>query len=357
MVLLPPEARMAATHFLGAFLGTCFAAPFWKSEGESECDEDEMKSIRAGALQIAFMDEGDEAGWPVVLSHGFPYDPHAFDDVVPRLVARGARVIRPYLRGFGPTRFLSPDTFRSGQQAALGSDLLSLIDALRLDRPILAGYDWGGLASCVVTALWPDRVRGLISLASYDIIDIDRLKHAYEPSLEHVMWYQHLFQTERGRECLTVHRRELCRMLWRQWSPNWRFDEATFERTAVSFENPDFVAVVIHAYRHAFGLAQGDGDYEALEKQLALKPFIEVPAVTLDGASDVLKPGGTAAHGHMFRARHEHRVVNAGHNLPQEAPSAFADAVLSVQEWTAGSLVDTRSAPRSNAPRNEAAGD
>ncbi|WP_439378894.1 alpha/beta fold hydrolase [Amycolatopsis lexingtonensis] len=292
-----------------------------------------MKTVAAGILSVGYQDDGPADGWPVVLAHGFPFDVHAFDEVVPLLTAHGARVVRPWLRGFGPTRFSTAAARRSGQQAALGSDLVALLDALQLGTAILAGYDWGGLASCVATALWPERVAGLVSLASYDVIDVEGQKHAQEPGLEHAFWYQHLFQTERGRECLTGHRRELCRMLWRQWSPDWQFDDAAFERTAVSFDNPDFVDVVIHAYRHSFGLAAGDPAYAELEERLARRPPITVPAVTLDGASDPLKPGGTAGHAGMFTARHEHRVVDAGHNLPQEAPAAFADAVLTVRQW------------------------
>jgi pimeloyl-ACP methyl ester carboxylesterase len=269
----------------------------------------------------------------ILLAHGFPYDVHAYDEVVPVLAAEGARVIRPWLRGFGPTRFLTAATPRSGQQAALGSDLVALLDAVGVDTAILAGYDWGGLASCVATALGPGRVAGLVSLASYDVIDIDRQKRPFDPAVEHVVWYQHLFQTERGRQSLAAHRRELCRLLWQQWSPHWRFDEATFDRTAESFTNPDFVDVVIHAYRHSFGLAAGDPAYAQQEERLTRRPKITVPAVTLDGASDPLKPGGTADQAAMFTARHEHRVIDAGHNLPQEAPAAFADAVLTVRKW------------------------
>jgi pimeloyl-ACP methyl ester carboxylesterase len=294
----------------------------------------DVQTIDAGVLAVSYLEDGQPGGWPVVLSHGFPYDVHAYDEVVPLLTAHGARVIRPYLRGYGPTRFRADETQRSGQQAALGSDLVALLSALRLKTAILAGYDWGGLASCVAAALWPERVAGLVSLASYDIIDIDRLKHAHEPSVEHTLWYQHLFQTERGRECLAHYRRELCRALWRQWSPHWQFDEATFARTAASFDNPDFVDVVIHAYRHGFGLAAGDRAYEELEERLARRPRIAVPVVTLDGADDPLKPGGTADQAGLFTARHEHRVVNAGHNLPQEAPGDFADAVLTVNKWS-----------------------
>ncbi|MFC5138972.1 alpha/beta fold hydrolase [Actinomycetospora rhizophila] len=293
-----------------------------------------MRTVTAGVLAIGYVEDGPAEGWPVVLSHGFPYDVHAYDDVVPLLTAHGARVVRPYLRGHGPTRFLSASTPRSGQQAALGSDLLALLDALSLEAPIIAGYDWGGLASCVVAALWAHRVRGLVSMASYDIIDIAAQRAAHDPALEHAVWYQHLFQTERGRAVLAEHRRELCRLLWRQWSPRWPFDDATFDRTAESFDNPDFVDVVVHAYRHALGTVAGAPDLETLEEHLARRPPITVPAVTLDGADDTLKPGGTADQAGMFTGRHEHRVVGAGHALPFEAPTAFADAVLTVHGWT-----------------------
>lgn len=290
-----------------------------------------LKRVRTNTLEIAYFETGPSTGWPVVLSHGFPYDVHAYDAVAPILAAAGARVILPYLRGFGPTRFLSDATLRSGQQAALGGDVIGLLDALGIRAAILGGFDWGGLASCVATALWPERVAGLVSYAGYDVIDVARLAHSYPPSLEHAMWYQHLFQIERGRECLREHRRDLCRMLWRQWSPHWQFDETTFERTAASFDNPDFVDVVIHSYRFDFGREPGDPKLEHLERRLAEKPKITVPAVTLDGTHDPLKPGGTASHAQMFSSCHEHRVIEAGHALPHEAPADFADAVVTVQ--------------------------
>lgn len=290
-----------------------------------------MKTVDTPTLCIGYRELGEPDGWPVILSHGFPYDVHAYADVAPILADAGARVIMPWLRGFGPTRFRSPDTMRSGQQAALGQDLVNLLDALGIARAVLAGYDWGGLASCVAAALWPERVSALVSLASYDVIDVERLGHCFAPSLECVLWYQHLFQLERGRECLERHRRDLCRLLWEQWSPGWRFDEATFARSAEAFDNPDFVDVVIHSYRFDFGTEAGDSALEPLEARLRAKPKIIVPAVTLDGAEDPLKPGGTADQAHMFVNRHEHRTIAAGHNLPQEAPSAFADAVLTAR--------------------------
>jgi pimeloyl-ACP methyl ester carboxylesterase len=222
---------------------------------------------------------------------------------------------------------------RSGQQAARGRDIVQLAEALGLECPILGGFDWGGNASCVAAALWPERIGGLVSYASYDVIDVSQQRHPAAPSLERVFWYQHLFQTERGRECLTEHRRELCRMLWSEWSPGWRFDEATFARSAASFDNPDFVDVVIHCYRFNFGLEAGDPALQPLEDRLAQKPAIEVAAVTIDGAIDPLKPGGTAEHARMFVAPHEHRIIDAGHNLPQQEPKGFADAVMKVRDW------------------------
>ena len=291
------------------------------------------KKVRAGALDIAYVEYGDVRGWPVILSHGFPFDIHAFDEVAPSLALRGARVIVPYLRGFGPTRFASSEAFRSGQQTALGSDIVALLDALNIKNAILGGYDWGGLASCVAACLWPERVSGLVSLASYDILDRKRLRQAYSPSLEHILWYQHLFQIERGRDCLTKYRLELCRLLWQQWCPQWQFEDAMFHQTAVSFFNPDFVDVVIHSYRYAFGTTTGDPELEELEARLAERPKITVPSVTLDGLQDTLKPGGTAGQANMFTNRHEHRQIEAGHNLPQEAPAAFIDAVWTVRSW------------------------
>ncbi|MBY3595886.1 alpha/beta hydrolase [Rhizobium bangladeshense] len=291
-----------------------------------------LKTIRTDVLEIAYFEIGPADGWPVVLSHGFPYDVNAYLDVSPILAARGARVIVPYLRGFGPTRFLSAKTMRSGQQAALGKDLISLLDALALPRALLAGFDWGGLASCVAAALWPQRVDGLVSYAGYDVIDVNRQRHSVAPSLEHAMWYQHLFQSERGRECLEHNRRELCRMLWEQWSPQWEFDDATFDRSAASFENPDFVDVVLHSYRFAFGTESGDPELQDLEDILATRPQIVIPAITLDGTQDPLKPGGTADHSVMFTGPYRHEAFDCGHAFPFEAPEAFADAILAVHE-------------------------
>lgn len=296
-------------------------------------NEQRERSVETDTLRIAYVEYGPADGWPVILSHGFPYDIHAFDEVAVVLAGAGARVVVPYTRGFGLTRFVSDAAMRSGQQAARGRDIVQLADALGLERPILAGFDWGGNASCVVAALWPERIGGLVSYAGYDIIDVHAQRLPATPSLERVCWYQHLFQTERGRQCLAGHRRDLCRLLWEAWSPGWQFDDATFGRSASAFDNPDFVDVVIHAYRHAFGREAGDPALQPLEDRLAGRPAITVPAVTLDGTSDPLKPGGTGSHAPLFVGLHEHRVVDAGHNLPQQRPQAFADAVMKVHGW------------------------
>ncbi|KAI1742731.1 Alpha/Beta hydrolase protein [Xylaria scruposa] len=293
----------------------------------------QLKRIKTPILEIAYYEHGTHDGWPVVLAHGFPYDIHAYDEVIPHLASAGARIIVPYARGYGPTRFLSAETMRTGQQAALASDIVALLDALGIQKATLTGFDWGGLASCVAAALWPERVSALVSYAGYDVADVAAEQEPAPASLECVMWYQHLFQSERGRKCLAQDRKALCRILWEQWSPAWKFADETFERTAEAFENPDFVDVVIHAYRFVHGKEAGDPTLEHLEEKLATKPKITVPCITLDGTQDPLKPGGSASHAEMFVGRHERRVFEVGHAFPAEAPEAFAQAIIDVQNW------------------------
>ena len=298
-----------------------------------------IEHVDAGVLAVAYESHGARDGWPVVLLHGFPYDIHAYDDVALRLAEAGARVVVPYLRGYGPTRFLAPETPRSGQQGALAADLLALLDALQLGPAVLAGYDWGGRAACIVSALWPERVRGLVSANGYNIHDIPRSGAPDTPENEQRLWYQWYFHSERGRAGLTKDRRAFCRLLWQLWSPFWRFDDATYERSAASFDNPDFVDVVIHSYRHRYALVEGDPAYEPIERRLAEQPPIAVPSLILDGTADGVARigGGPARHLARFTGRCEHRFIErAGHNLPQEAPAAFADAVLTVEAWTRG---------------------
>jgi pimeloyl-ACP methyl ester carboxylesterase len=289
-----------------------------------------VRSIDAGVLNIAYYEVGPADGPAVVLLHGFPYDIHSYVDVAPALAAKGCRAIVPYLRGYGPTRFLDSATPRSGEQAAVGADLIALIDALRIKRAVFAGYDWGGRAACVGAALWPDRCAGLVTVNSYLIQDIAHAMVPAKPMREVAYWYQYYFQIERGRTGLAANRREIASILWRQWSPNWHFDDATFERTASAFDNPDYVDVVIHSYRHRYGLADGDPRYAELERRLAAQPAIAVPAITLDGDADgVAPPTDGSSSAVKFSNRRAHHVIpHAGHNLPQEEPEAFADAVI-----------------------------
>jgi pimeloyl-ACP methyl ester carboxylesterase len=295
-----------------------------------------LKRIRTPTLEVAYEEAGAADGEPVLLLHGFPYDPRDYDAVVPPLVARGFRTIVPYLRGYGPTRFLSPDTPRSGQQAALGRDVLDLLDALQVSRASLVGYDWGGRAACVVAALWPQRVRGLVSQGGYMIQDIAGSREPASPQQEYRFWYQYYFSTERGRAGLHANRRELCRLLWQLWSPNWKFDDATFERTAASFDNADFVDVAIQSYRHRYGYAPGDPDLEAIELKLAAQPKITVPTIVLHGEADGVQPvEGSEKHARFFTDFYERRVIPvAGHNVPREAHQTVIDAVLELQKRT-----------------------
>lgn len=293
-----------------------------------------VRRVEAGALDIAYYEEGPPDGPVAVLLHGFPYDIHSYVDVAPLLAGKGCRVIVPYLRGYGPTRFLDSTTPRSGEQAAIGADLKALMDALDIKRAVLAGYDWGGRAANVVAALWPDRCIGLVSVNSYLIQDIANAMIPLNPVREVALWYQYYFQLERGRAGLAANRREIARILWRQWSPNWHFDQATFDRTALAHDNPDYVDIVIHSYRHRFARAEGDPQYADLQRRLAALPPIAVPAITLDGDADGVIPAtdGTATAA-KFSGRRTHRVIpRAGHNLPQEEPEAFAAAVMELIE-------------------------
>jgi pimeloyl-ACP methyl ester carboxylesterase len=288
--------------------------------------------VKTGVLDVACEEHGPATGAPVVLLHGFPYDVRAYDEVAPRLASAGCRVLVPYLRGYGPTRFLDADTLRSGQQAALGHDLLALLDALGVARAVLAGYDWGGRAACVVSALWPERARGLVSGGGYNIQDIAGSGRPQPPERELGLWYQYYFHGERGRAGLEQYRADLGRLLWRLWSPTWRFDDATYARTAVSFDNPDFVPVVIHSYRHRFGLVAGDPALEETERRLAAQPAITVPTVVLHGDANGVSPAALSErHARFFTGKYERRVLpGVGHNLPQEAPGEFAAAVLAL---------------------------
>ena len=293
-----------------------------------------IKTARTDSLEIAYEEAGPRDGIPVILSHGFPYDPRSFDDVVERLTSGGVRTIVPYLRGYGPTRFLSPETPRSGQQAALAHDLVSLMDALEIETAIHGGYDWGGRAACILSALWPERASGLVTCMGYNIQDIPASAKPADAESEHRFWYQYYFHTERGRAGLTANRRDICKLLWQLWSPEWRFTDKTFETSAVSFDNADFVDVVIQSYRHRYANADGDPAFEAIEAKLESLPRIPVPTIALHGAADGVTPPGLAiGQEKFFSGAYDCREIPvAGHNIPQEAPEAFAAAVLELCE-------------------------
>jgi pimeloyl-ACP methyl ester carboxylesterase len=287
-------------------------------------------SVRTDGLDMAYEEHGPPEGDAVILLHGFPYDVRAYDEVAPAVAADGCRVIVPWLRGFGETRFHDHRTPRSGQQGALGHDLRALMDALGIARATLVGYDWGGRAACIVAALWPERASGLVTCGTslaYNIQDIAAANVPASPEQERRSWYQYLFQIERGRAALEQDRDGLCELLWRLWSPTWEFSDETFARTAASFTNPDFVDVVIHSYRHRYANADGDPEFAAIEERLAAQPVIDVPTVALMGGDDGVDPP-TNELPDRFSRLVGHRVVEgAGHNLPQEAPSAVVDAI------------------------------
>ena len=297
-----------------------------------------MQTVRTPTLEIAYQESGPADGQPVILLHGWPSDPHDWDGVAPPLASHGFRVLAPWLRGYGPTRFLDAATPRSGQQAALGADVRDFMDALGIQNALLTGYDWGGRGACVTAALWPDRVRGLVSITGYNIQNIANASKPASAAQENRYWYQWYFQTERGRTGLQQNRRDICRLLWQLWSPNWQFDDATFEATAQSFDNPDFVDVTIQSYRHRYANAPGDPTLEPLEQRLAQQPPITVPTIVLHGACDGVGPAAQSeTHARHFTARYERHVVPvAGHFLSRETPEAVVQAIrdLAGQEPT-----------------------
>ena len=296
----------------------------------------ETLAVLTDTLEIACEAHGPANGPPVILLHGFPYDPRCFDEVAPSLAADGCRVLVPYLRGYGSTRFLSDKTLRSGEQAVLGHDLQQLMDALKIERATLMGYDWGGRAACIVAALWPERVRGLVSCTGYNIQNIAASAKPISAAQEHRFWYQYYFHTERGRVGLTQNRRDICKLLWQLWSPHWRFDDATFDRSAVSFDNPDFVDIVIQSYRHRYGYAPGDSAVAGIEAKLAAQPTISVPTINLHGDADGVGPvSRTDPHIKMFTGPYERRLIpKVGHNVPQEAPAETVAAIHDIIKRT-----------------------
>jgi len=289
-----------------------------------------LKQVDAGVLNVGYAEAGPTDGPAVVLLHGWPYDIHSYVEVVPLLAAAGYRAIVPYLRGFGTTRFLSDATFRNGEQAALAVDVIALMDALEIERAILAGFDWGARTADIVAALWPERCTGLVSVSGYLIGSQEAGKRPLPPAAELQWWYQYYFATERGRVGYDKYRRDFAKLIWRTASPEWNFDDATFDRSAASFDNPDHVEIVIHNYRWRLGLAEGEAEYDSLEKRLAQGPVIAVPTITLEGDANGAPHPDPGSYAGKFSGEYSHRTIEGGvgHNLPQEAPDAFADAVL-----------------------------
>jgi len=296
-----------------------------------------LKTVLTDLLEIGYLDRGPKDGRVVVLLHGFPYGVEAYAEVGPALASSGFRVLVPFLRGYGATRFLHSETPRSGEQSALATDLVAFLDRLDIDQAFLAGYDWGGRAACIVAATHPDRVLGLVTGGGYNIQRIEGTSAPLPPEAEKRYWYQYYLHGERGRRGLEKHRKDFCRILWKDWSPTWAFDDETYEATARSFENPDFVDVVVHSYRHRFGLVAGDPRYGGLSQTLERLPSIGVPTIAVEGGQDGVTPPGTYSHlDGQFTGRFERRVLaTAGHNLPQEDPAGFSRALLDLTGWSA----------------------
>lgn len=292
----------------------------------------DIRQIRAGTLDVGYVDVGPENGPVAVLLHGWPYDIHAFADVAPRLTAAGYRVIIPYLRGYGSTRFLSSDTPRNGQQAAIAVDIIALMDALKIERAVIAGFDWGARTADIMAALWPERCQALVSVSGYLIGSQEGNRKPLPPQAEFQWWYQFYFATERGAAGYAANRDGFNKLIWQLASPQWKFDDATYQRSARSFDNPDHVEIVIHNYRWRLALAEGEPQYDELEERLAAAPKIIVPTITLEGDANGAPHPPPAAYAKQFTGKYEHRTITGGigHNLPQEAPQAFAEAVLQV---------------------------
>jgi pimeloyl-ACP methyl ester carboxylesterase len=304
------------------------------NNGTIEKTFDTLKQVNAGVLNVGYAEAGQADAPPVILLHGWPYDIHSFVDVTPLLVSAGYRVIIPYLRGFGTTQFLSTETLRNGQQSAIAVDIIALMDALKISKAILAGFDWGARTADIIAALWPDRCKALVSVSGYLIGNQKSGKIPLPPKAELQWWYQFYFATERGREGYEKYRNEFSKLIWQIASPKWNFDDATFERTAASFKNLDHVAIVIHNYRWRLGLAEGELKYNDLEIRLADAPLITVPTITIEGDTNGAPHADASLYAKKFTGKYVHRVFkNIGHNVPQEAPGDFADAVIEVGNY------------------------
>lgn len=303
-----------------------------KIKPETNASFGPLKQIEAGLLNVAYVEDGPANGPAVVLLHGWPYDIHSFLEVTSLLASNGYRVIVPYLRGYGPTRFLASETFRNGQPSALALDIIALMGALKIEKATLAGFDWGARTANIIAALWPERCKALVSVSGYLIGSQEAGKMPLAPKAELEWWYQYYFATERGRVGYDKYRHDFAKLIWQLASPQWSFDDATFARSAASFDNPDHVPIVIHNYRWRLGLAEGEPKYDDLEKRLAAGPVITVPTITLEGDANGAPHADASAYAKKFSGKYSHRVIRGGigHNLPQEAPQAFAKAVVEV---------------------------
>ncbi|RJF74400.1 alpha/beta fold hydrolase [Rhodopseudomonas palustris] len=346
MMSLPDRRRrqllkLAATAIAAAPLGLSAAQaapgtePPRQAAPSAGANFGPQKRIAAGVLNVAYVDAGPQSGPVVMLLHGWPYDIHAFADIVPILVGKGFRVIVPSLRGYGETRFISDETLRNGQQAALALDIVDLMDALKIDRAVIGGFDWGARTADIIAAQWPARCVGLVSVSGYLIGSQKANEMPLPPEAELQWWYQYYFATERGRAGYDKYRHEFAKLIWRLASPKWAFDDATFARSAAAFDNPDHVAISIHNYRWRLGLAAGEAKYDELERKLAAFPSIAVPTITLEGDANGAPHPQPASYANKFTGRYAHRLISGGvgHNLPQEAPDAFAAAIIDVASW------------------------
>jgi len=340
----PASFDLQRRRFFGAAAATLAATPWIASAAEagatdrrsaaaSRCaDFGAIKQIEAGLLNVGYAEAGPADGPPVLLLHGWPYDIHSFVDVAPLLASQGYRVLVPYMRGCGATSFRSAATVRNAQQSAVALDTTAFMDALKIDRAIIAGFDLGARTADIIAAIWPARCKALVSVSGYLIGSPEANKAPLPPAAEYQWWYQFYFSTERGALGYDKYRRDFGKLIWQTASPKWTFDDATFDRTAASFDNPDYVAIIIHNYRWRLGLADGERKYDDIEKQLAAGPIISVPTITLEGDANGAPHGPPAAYRGKFSGKYEHRTIagGVGHNLPQEAPEAFAKAVIDV---------------------------
>ena len=338
---MPETVNQNRRRILAAAAMTVAAAQFAKAvaadapASSTKSSFGPLKQVNAGLLNVGYAEAGPAGGPPVILLHGWPYDIYSFVDVAPLLALAGYRVIVPYVRGHGTTRFLSTETFRNGQPAAVASDVPALMDALRIDKAILAGFDWGARTANIVAALWPERCKAMVSVSGYLIGSQEAGKLPLPPKAEYEWWYQYYFATERGRVGYDKNRHDFAKLIWQLASPQWKFDDATFDRSAASFDNPDHVAIVIHNYRWRLALAQGEPKYEDLERRLAQGPVITVPTITLEGDANGAPHPEPSAYAKKFSDKYAHRTITGGigHNLPQEAPQAFAQAVIDVDRY------------------------